>query len=155
MGLRQVQPQGQREAAGIVPKVRGCVRMYAEDVLDIVGAVVVALLLLVVGVFVVGAPIVSQTMEWHETGGGQHVVIVTAVENEGAVWRTWTAYVKTDAESSQEESYCVRPGDAERLIPLLRAASETRARVVIDFETYLFVDWSECSTGQAAIVGVR
>lgn len=41
------------------------------------------------------------------TNNGQHTGYVTAVEQEGLIWKTWRAYVKTDPQSSQEDSYCI------------------------------------------------
>jgi hypothetical protein len=38
---------------------------------------------------------------------GQHTGYITSVEESGYIWKTWTAYVKTDPQSSQEDRYCV------------------------------------------------
>ncbi len=38
---------------------------------------------------------------------GQHTGYVTAIEKTGFIFQTWTAYIKTDPQSSQEDTYCV------------------------------------------------
>ncbi len=35
------------------------------------------------------------------TNQGEHTGYVTAVEQEGLIWKTWRAYIKTDPQSSQ------------------------------------------------------
>lgn len=47
-------------------------------------------------------------MGWHyETSRGEHTGYVTAVEKSGVFFKTGTAYIKTDTQSSQEDIYCV------------------------------------------------
>ena len=43
---------------------------------------------------------------------GQHTGYVTSVEKSGIIFKTWMAYVKTDPQSSQEDTYCVTDPDA-------------------------------------------
>ena len=43
---------------------------------------------------------------------GQHTGYVTSVEKSGIFFKTWIAYVKTDPQSSQEDTYCVTDPDA-------------------------------------------
>jgi uncharacterized protein YxeA len=38
---------------------------------------------------------------------GQHTGYVTSVEKSGVIFQTWTAYIKTDPQSSQEDTYCI------------------------------------------------
>lgn len=96
--------------------------------------------------------------EWHETGEGTHVGYVTAVGKHGLLWRTWDVHFKTDAESTQENEYCVRPAQAG-LIEDLRQASDANARVEIHYKSYLRHDWGECKSAMGdtmgAIIGVR
>lgn len=96
---------------------------------------------------------VKEPMEWRETGDGTHTGYVTAVGKHGVLWRSWTAWFKTDAQSSQEDSYCVRLNDA--LAGELRQHADTRALVEITYKTYLAYDWGECNGEGAVIVGVR
>lgn len=45
---------------------------------------------------------------WHyETARGEHTGYITAVERTGLIFKTNRVYLKTDTQSSQEDSYCV------------------------------------------------
>lgn len=80
---------------------------------------------------------------------GEHVGIVTAVETSGIFWQTHSVYVKTDAESTQEDVYCVT--DASLLEPL-RNLSKTREHVTLRFHRPgVWVGPWDCG-GQSAIV---
>lgn len=43
----------------------------------------------------------------HEIARGEHTGYVTAVVDRGIFFKTMRVYVKTDTQSSQEDSYCV------------------------------------------------
>lgn len=43
----------------------------------------------------------------YETSRGEHTGYVTAIEKHGVFFKTGTAYLKTDTQSSQEDDYCV------------------------------------------------
>jgi hypothetical protein len=47
------------------------------------------------------------TANFHVPNSGQHTGYVTSVEQSGLIWKTWTVYIKTDPQSSQEDTYCV------------------------------------------------
>lgn len=116
----------------------------------------VTILAVLLGGFV-GIPasigLAMETQEWRSTGTGTHVGIVTAVERTGSFWQTWTVYLKTNAETTQEENYCVRPGNAN-LIPALQDASRGRYLVELQYEGYWNVDMAECNPGQAAVLSL-
>lgn len=42
-----------------------------------------------------------------QTSSGSHNGYITAVEKSGLIWKTGTAYIKTDLSSTQEDFYCV------------------------------------------------
>lgn len=42
----------------------------------------------------------------YETARGMHTGYITAVMESGIIFKTGTAYIKTDVSSSQEDSYC-------------------------------------------------
>ena len=44
---------------------------------------------------------------WVTTTDGEHTGFVTAVEKNGAFWKTGRVYIKSDLSSSQEDIYCV------------------------------------------------
>lgn len=100
-----------------------------------------------------GAWTVTETLEWKETGQGEHVGYVTAVQHIGWPWATWDVFFKTDSASTQEDVYCVRP-QHEDIIPSLRAAARDRRLVTITYIDYVNVDWEECTPSTAAIVKV-
>jgi len=63
---------------------------------------------------------------------GQHTGYVTAVEQEGLIWKTWRAYVKTDPMSSQEDSYCVTDPS---VVSQLQSIETSRALVTINYSS--------------------
>ena len=56
---------------------------------------------------VIGIIVLAFTASFHIPNSGQHTGYVTSVEQSGIIWKTWTAYIKTDPQSSQEDKYCV------------------------------------------------
>lgn len=80
---------------------------------------------------------------------GRHTGQITAIEQSGAIWPTWRAYVKTDISSSQEEAYCV---DDASLIPKLRALSENRTRVTLIYHDELVTAPWRCDGEQGGII---
>ena len=96
---------------------------------------------------------IAEPFEWRVTGEGEHTGYVTAIGIEGWFWRTWAVWFKSDTQSTQEDTYCLRDHE---LIPTLQAASRDHRRITITWETYLTVDWAECSAmGRDAITAVR
>lgn len=79
---------------------------------------------------------------------GQHTGYVTAVEQEGIIWKTWRAYVKTDPQSSQEDVYCVK--DAQ-VVYDLKSTEESRALVTVSYASPLVVFKWECG-GESSII---
>jgi hypothetical protein len=79
---------------------------------------------------------------------GQHTGYVTAVEQEGLVWKTWRAYVKTDPMSSQEDSYCVTDPS---VVSQLQDIETSRALVAVNYSSpYLVWNW-QCG-GEGSII---
>jgi hypothetical protein len=74
---------------------------------------------------------------------GSHVGIVTAVEKSGVIWKTWDVYVKTDATSSQEDTYCVEDDD---VISTIRAANLTRKKVELIYHDEFFIAPWRCGS---------
>ena len=50
----------------------------------------------------------------YETGRGEHTGYITAVERTGIFFKTGRAYVKTDTQSSQEDTYCFMDSEIEK-----------------------------------------
>lgn len=76
------------------------------------------------------------------TGDGEHVGIVTAVERHGLVFKTWTAYVKTDAQSSQEDRYCVVD---EQVVERLKNAATDGRKVKLGYMSWFSAGVTDCS----------
>lgn len=76
------------------------------------------------------------------TTGGEHVGIVTAMEKHGLIWKTWDAYVKTDATSSQEDTYCVEDSD---VVDMLRQFNVSREKVVLHYHAEMITAPWRCN----------
>lgn len=88
---------------------------------------------------------------WETTRNAEHNGQITAIEQSGAFWKTWTVYVKTDISSSQEDHYCV---EDETLIPQLKNISDTRQKVTLIYRAEMFIAPWRC--GQSEIItGVK
>ncbi len=66
--------------------------------------------------------------------GGTHTGYITAVEQNGLIWKNYHVYVKTDRTSSQEDSYCVL-ADERELAEQLRAFQKNKQNVTITYDT--------------------
>lgn len=77
------------------------------------------------------------TIGHKQLGEGQHFGYVTAVSCDGLLWYTCSAYIKTDAESTQEDHYCVAD---PTLLEHLRNYGESGHRVKISYTEHL--NWS-------------
>lgn len=86
------------------------------------------------------------------TRDGSHTGYVTAIEENGIIFKTITVYFKTDTQSSQEDSYCLID---RSLIPPLREKQENKEKVTITFFDYLMPSFFECGNGIGIIDGVK
>ena len=84
----------------------------------------------------------------YETGRGEHVGYITAVEKSGVFFKTGRAYVKTETESSQEDTYCVMD---EAVLEQLKAAAQTKERKTIKYFSYLSAGIKNCG-GEGDII---
>ena len=83
---------------------------------------------------------------------GEHTGIVTAVEeNDNLVWDANLVYFKTDAESTQEDVYCVNDDYLKEKLELL---SKSREVTTIEFQHDKFLWSSECNGGISIITGI-
>lgn len=85
------------------------------------------------------------------TGDGEHTGFITAVEKNGLIWKTNTAYIKTDTQSSQEDRYCVIDSGVAQTLKILSSAKE---HVTIQYMSYLLPGITECNGEDAIITGV-
>lgn len=83
-----------------------------------------------------------------ETGSGQHTGYVTAVSKQGLIWKTGRAYIKTDTQSSQEDSYCII---SDNVYNKLASESEKHSKVTVKFISYLSAGLTQCE-GEGEII---
>ena len=88
----------------------------------------------------------------YNTGEGQHTGYVTAVEKNGLFFKTGSAYIKTDTQSSQEDIYCVID---ENVMDELRAFADTKQHITVKYHSWLFPGIKNCGIEGAIIDSVE
>lgn len=73
---------------------------------------------------------------------GEHTGYITAVEKGGLIWKTGTAYVKTDTQSSQEDAYCVMD---DSVFQRLEEAQRTKEKITVYFKAYFEAGLENCA----------
>lgn len=84
-----------------------------------------------------------------KTSDGSHVGYVTSVEKKGLFFKTMTAYVKTDVQSSQEDDYCVVDEDVFNQLKIL---SEKHTHVEVTYFDWLSAGISNCDGEKGGII---
>lgn len=119
----------------------------AEDVIlfCMIAALVATLL------FLLTIPIIGLFGGIHvvTTADGSHTGVVTAVEEEGIWFKTWRVYFKTDAQSSQEDVYCLID---DSLVSELKKHARNKETVTITYYDLMMPGWDECKSGDIAII---
>jgi hypothetical protein len=110
------------------------------------------MLFLIICVFCSGIIVQFLPVKIWLTTQGEHTGIITASDKGGLIWKTWTIYFKTDAQSSQEDTYCVIN---ESLIPAIREAQSAKKQVTIKYEGYFLVGNPYCGNEIAIITGIK
>lgn len=82
------------------------------------------------------------------TGNGQHVGYVTSTETNGIFFKTHRAYIKTDTQSSQEDSYCVID---PAVFAQLGTFADQKAHVEVKYYSLMSAGISKCG-GESAII---
>lgn len=76
------------------------------------------------------------------TVNGEHTGQVTAVESTGVIWKTNDVFFKSDAQSSQEDIYCVEDNDVmEQLVTY----SKNKNTVSVKYHSELVVAPWRCN----------
>lgn len=83
---------------------------------------------------------------------GSHTGYVTATETSGLIWSTPKAFFKTDAQSSQEDRYCVTN---QSVYDRLLTAQTIREKVTINFQNDWWMPIWECNGGISIIRSVE
>ena len=91
-------------------------------------------LLIIVYAFFWVTGINVQIWEWQHTG------IITAVDTSGVFIKSTTVYFKTDAQSSQEDKYCLKDTS---IIKELQSAQESKKLVTLEYKKYIS-NWFVC-----------
>lgn len=86
---------------------------------------------------------------FHMPADGKHTGYVTAVEKSGYVFHTWTAYFKTNTESSQEDKYCITDSS---LVTNLKSIQENNEKVTIEYQNNFFVPFWQCKGSDQSII---
>lgn len=115
------------------------------------GGVGMGVLLVIVTIIVIVALICGGIwffLGFHPSNSGEHSGYITSVEKEGVIWKTWKAYVKTDTQSSQEDSYCVTDSG---VVDQLKAVQESGKRVTVIYSRPIWVSPIACN-GEPSII---
>ena len=89
------------------------------------------------------------------TDNGTHTGTITAIETNKMfpyIFETTTVYFKTDAQSSQEDTYCLID---KSLIPELEQLQKEKKLITIEYMDYLLPAMKECGFGNGIITGVE
>lgn len=86
----------------------------------------------------------------YEISNGEHTGYITAVEQNGIIFKTYSLYIKTKLDSSQEDRYCV-DGD-EQFIEELKEKSRNEEQVTLEFVDYFARGIYLCKTNDIAVV---
>lgn len=85
---------------------------------------------------------------------GQYKGYVTAVEQNGSLFKGWTAYLKTELESSDVDVACINRDD-QALVSRLQKASEDKESLVLRYRGEIQFPIGVCPGADWMIVGVK
>jgi len=105
-----------------------------------------------IGFLIIAVIILFCTANFHIPNSGQHTGYVSSVEQSGIIWKTWTAYIKTDPQSSQEDTYCVT--DTNTVTALQSAATE-RSLVTVYYSVPMLTWKWQCGSEQSIIQSIE
>lgn len=108
--------------------------------------VIMALALILVFIIL---PVVAMVGVHIKTADGEHTGYITAVEKSGLFFKTYTVYLKTDTQSSQEDKYCVIDTS---LINKLKEVQRNKELVTVGFIDYVSAGIAECGEYNGGII---
>lgn len=79
---------------------------------------------------------------------GQHTGVITSVEQEGLFWKTWKIYVKTNTQSSQEDTYCITNSN---VVEKAQQVSKDAQEITVKYSRG-FIVWPWQCNGESSIV---
>lgn len=89
-----------------------------------------------------------------KSSDGQYKGYVLAVEHNGAIFKGYTAYLKTDLTSSDQDVACINRDDKE-LIEKLKSVQENKESVVLEYESVWQYKIGECPGSDWKIIGIK
>lgn len=118
---------------------------------DLVGAVVIFILFIMVAIII--GLIFINGIHYEIITDGKHTGTITAIEKSGLIFKTITVYFKSDAQSSQEDTYCLID---ESLLPSLESYSINKSKVTISYNDYFINGYKYCGDENGGIIiGVK
>jgi hypothetical protein len=113
------------------------------------GNISIIIAVLMVIAIMIGLLVTAIGIHIETTRGGTHTGYVSAIEENGIWFITTSVYFKTDAQSSQEDRYCLID---KSLISLLREKEMNKEKVTITFNAYLAPGWKYCKSDDIGII---
>jgi hypothetical protein len=95
--------------------------------------------------------ILFNTLFIQDTSNGHHTGQVTAVETTGVIFKTDRVFFKSDAQSSQEDVYCVIDKNVKSQ---LESYSRDKTTITVTYDDYLIKGWKYCDGESGIITGV-
>lgn len=83
------------------------------------------------------------------TSNGEHTGTITAIETDGIIFKTNSVYFKTDAQSSQEDRYCIVDSDLKEQLSIYQ---KNKTTVTIIYEDYLIIGYPLCNSDDSGII---
>lgn len=117
------------------------------------GNTIVSVLIAIVVLFFLWLIIIVPFFGFHtNTGNGTHVGYVTAVEKSGVFFKTGTAYIKSDTQSSQEDAYCVVD---DNVLAELKNVAQKKVKVEVTYFEWFSAGIANCAGEGAVISAVK
>lgn len=86
-----------------------------------------------------------------EIANGEHTGYITSVEQTGLIFKTFRVYLKTDTQSSQEDTYCVVDPN---VYSQLEQLSQQRSQVTVSYFSWISSGIKNCAGEDAVIFDV-
>jgi hypothetical protein len=104
---------------------------------------------LIIALVVIGVIAYLPIFGWHkETADGEHTGYITSVERTGLFFKTFRVYLKTDPQSSQEDSYCVVD---PKIYSQLEQLSAQKTQVTVSYFSWFVSGIKNCE-GEKAVI---
>lgn len=84
---------------------------------------------------------------------GQYKGYITAIEQTGAIFKGWNIHLKTELESSNEDTACINRDD-EKLIERLKEAMKNKENLTFEYEGKLAYPLGVCPWNDWMIIGI-